>query len=1432
LAQAILAQVPPVGSWPGGHGAARLRWPPPERAGLSASPMLEPSAIRRYEAPVYRNCPPETAESKNVLRLPFSCVVLESVDARGGPSPALLHILRKEGCSLVLASTAEPPTDEPPTAVGESVGDAAGQKDSLHPAWYGAVFDKVIDLKKDDEASGDHGGSVLSRFLADEGLDPSETVCFASTPTGVAAFVEIAAGLIVTSDDKSVKHGADVASHGSLSVRQLAWLHSVVTQNFWVACLWLQPSANELRGLQQAPDMMIGLPSALERAELTRVASSHMTAGGHPPWVRFRSLPDRTGSSACTVRLGDAMVACPDWTPMVPSLGPPVGQKITDLPKPQLYCHSLDVGCAQVNHTLEMEDLNGLRVRVFGKRFVNAERKYMGASLLSVKLSREADDQRVVQPPNLSIRSELGVEEVPEGFTLGEVRVTPEHAQIWASYVEGETGRVIKVRVWHRFLKDDGKGDEMLEFIDEPDDCNTMAGRSKRRELSVRVSKQGNHTLNITFSGIRLNTYYSVEKLVVVCEQLQGAPLTRSAHSLGSVLSDALSRRTNSYASDETISGFSRLDSPGDVLRDAAGSLTALDEYVGHPATLAEMQEEHYAKWRMKWDEADIEIAGGRQAKKCQRAVRLFRFHELSRGEDMFYCQADTEALVPPLVRRSFNIAFVNLGDICDEPARMQHRRSSVGKVGRAPAEERPSSLIKDRLRLMEADTHEGGPADMYLVRRNSVDDIGGEFAGVPSFDSDPGHHLRPAPVVSIHPQMPPTCSLLRFNVPLGGRWYRFTLTPGMVKVLMQGPTLYSKQSLLPGDSPPCFHIPSAAAGDGVFVKVSAWHEVQVQHALTELGRPDGSTGGFYVLMRRTRFVRAEALWRHLVGQESKTLVRVLETALGQLRSIPRPPGWRTGMDADEHILVADAATRPRVNLKYEKSELDRDIKFLRSGEKALLEQVKSDYEKSFKAWLQDEKVDETSSASPHPPWVETPMPTWDEKVKEAVDALHRAAAAGYASTAADGGGAAAEEMAGGGGLGFFNMSEGSCRANPPFRNFVTDRDGTINNYCDRYASSVQSAYNAVWVMRFARYCVENAVIITAAPLGGRPSAEGLMDLSVMQPHGVVTYTGSKGREYFDHATQRVVEVEPLGIHEHELVEELHRRLLALCSQDQRNTKFLGIGSGLQRKFGEVTMARNDPAGTVGDAESRRFMAEVRRVKDELDPDGTQLDLHDTGTDMELYPRVGGGRPSFDKGNGIEGLDRSLRLDIARGPNLICGDTGSDVAMIKAAVKLMRGGLDGDRVADVGEEGPNPSGAATPAGGRSPSTPMRSASHNLTPHLAVLFVVSPAEHRMHPELAKKVQDFCSMWSAECVILPSPDVLVASLAHYAQEAMVKIYEERQDDPEQVGADGKPIVDLDGVAAACRGCSAAKLKGSPPVSAADFSERILAGEFAPD
>ncbi|MDD3630266.1 MAG: hypothetical protein PHF55_04515, partial [Bacteroidales bacterium] len=55
--------------------------------------------------------------------------------------------------------------------------------------------------------------------------------------------------------------------------------------------------------------------------------------------------------------------------------------------------------------------------------------------------------------------------------------------------------------------------------------------------------------------------------------------------------------------------------------------------------------------------------------------------------------------------------------------------------------------------------------------------------------------------------------------------------------------------------------------------------------------------------------------------------------------------------------------------------------------------------------------------------------------------------------------------------------------ANNKFKNLISDRDGTVNNYCGRYNSSIQSIYNAVFLSRYAIYSAENTVILTSAPL-------------------------------------------------------------------------------------------------------------------------------------------------------------------------------------------------------------------------------------------------------------------------------------------------------------------------------------------------------------
>ncbi|MBD3317509.1 MAG: trehalose 6-phosphate synthase, partial [Chitinivibrionales bacterium] len=124
------------------------------------------------------------------------------------------------------------------------------------------------------------------------------------------------------------------------------------------------------------------------------------------------------------------------------------------------------------------------------------------------------------------------------------------------------------------------------------------------------------------------------------------------------------------------------------------------------------------------------------------------------------------------------------------------------------------------------------------------------------------------------------------------------------------------------------------------------------------------------------------------------------------------------------------------------------------------------------------------------------------------------------------------------------------------FRSLVSDRDGTVNNYCGRYLSSIQSAYNAVYLTRFAAECVANAVILTSAPL----DRGGLVDISVA-PEDKFIYAGSKGREYL-YKGQRRGSL-PIPQDQQGKLRELNERLEMLLANPDY-ALFALIGSGFQ----------------------------------------------------------------------------------------------------------------------------------------------------------------------------------------------------------------------------------------------------------------------------
>jgi hypothetical protein len=234
------------------------------------------------------------------------------------------------------------------------------------------------------------------------------------------------------------------------------------------------------------------------------------------------------------------------------------------------------------------------------------------------------------------------------------------------------------------------------------------------------------------------------------------------------------------------------------------------------------------------------------------------------------------------------------------------------------------------------------------------------------------------------------------------------------------------------------------------------------------------------------------------------------------------------------------------------------------------------------------------------------------------------------------------------------------------FQSFVCDRDGTVNNYCGRYGSSVQSVYNAVFLTRFARVRSRRSAILTSAPLVD----VGIADMTV-NPPGTFVLAGSKGREYLDPEGRR--REHPIELEKQLRLDTLNQRLEGLLGEPGHEV-FRLIGSGLQRKFGQTTVARGDISGSIPVERSEQFLDEVRRLVEDVDPDGAHFRIEDTGLDIEIIVTVDDGDDGtprdFDKGHGLRFLDRDVPLAMERGACLVCGDTPSDLPMLEACLDL------------------------------------------------------------------------------------------------------------------------------------------------------------------
>lgn len=232
------------------------------------------------------------------------------------------------------------------------------------------------------------------------------------------------------------------------------------------------------------------------------------------------------------------------------------------------------------------------------------------------------------------------------------------------------------------------------------------------------------------------------------------------------------------------------------------------------------------------------------------------------------------------------------------------------------------------------------------------------------------------------------------------------------------------------------------------------------------------------------------------------------------------------------------------------------------------------------------------------------------------------------------------------------------------YKHFVTDRDGTIANYCGRYQSSVQPIYNALCISEFAKGLLGRSIILTSAPLFNI----GLADISV-QPEETCILAGSKGREmFYNGQTHRF----PINPDQQQKLNELNQAIADLL-KDENYALFRYIGSGLQHKFGQTTLARQDKNHSVSEEKSLALKTKIKDLLDQIDPKAQVFSLEDTGKDLEIMLNLTSEQNTikeFDKGDGLKFIVEHLNENISNDPILICGDTASDVPMISAAQDL------------------------------------------------------------------------------------------------------------------------------------------------------------------
>ncbi|EFO25169.2 trehalose 6-phosphate synthase 1 [Loa loa] len=236
------------------------------------------------------------------------------------------------------------------------------------------------------------------------------------------------------------------------------------------------------------------------------------------------------------------------------------------------------------------------------------------------------------------------------------------------------------------------------------------------------------------------------------------------------------------------------------------------------------------------------------------------------------------------------------------------------------------------------------------------------------------------------------------------------------------------------------------------------------------------------------------------------------------------------------------------------------------------------------------------------------------------------------------------------------------------FQHFFTDRDGTLKSYSCSYPASIQPAYSAVIQAQFARRCAQFCAIVTTSPL----MHIGILNVSTM-PEGYYAYGASAGREWYLNPSLQFKD-DSVNDADLALLTNVFERLEELLEQPEYRN-FTWIGSGLQRHYGHITIARQDVNYSVPKHRSSLLYQAVCKIVNEVDPTAVTLALREGEFDLKIFTKVALSEVSsatakisgriFNKGHGIRLIKSKMGLKLNCGKILVCGDSETDLPMLE-----------------------------------------------------------------------------------------------------------------------------------------------------------------------